>query len=141
MRLAPFFVVAGTLTAVNLWFRTHGSDFVIRDAGFGERVAGAGAVVWFYLSKALLPICLMFVYPQWHVQIGECVVVAAADGGAAVTTAVLALARCIRRNANWARPLLFAWGFFCVALCRFWGLPTLASCSTRWWPTIISTSH
>jgi hypothetical protein len=32
-----------------------------------ERLLGAGAVVWFYLYKAVLPIGLDFIYPQWRI--------------------------------------------------------------------------
>ena len=67
-RTAPFFLVAIGLTVVNLWFQTHGSGAVIRDVTFAQRLAGAGAAVWFYLSKALLPIELLFVYPPWDIQ-------------------------------------------------------------------------
>ncbi len=70
-RTAPFFMVAAVLTGVNLWFQTHGTGEVIRSASYVERLVGAGAVVWFYLSKALLPINLVFVYPLWHIQTSD----------------------------------------------------------------------
>ena len=110
MRIAPFFVAAVGFTFVNVWFQRHGSEEVLRNANFIERLLGAGSVVLFYLYKALLPIDLAFIYPQWHIQNGSplwwlplCSVLA--------ITAVLWW----YRN-RWSRPLLFAWGFFCVAL-------------------------
>ncbi len=65
---APFFAVAIIFTGVNVWFQTHGADIVVRNAGFSERLLGAGGVVWFYLYKALLPFNLAFIYPQWIIQ-------------------------------------------------------------------------
>jgi len=110
VRTAPFFLIAVVLTAVNVWFQTHGTEIVIRSAGFTQRLLGAGAVVWFYLYKALLPLDLAFVYAQWQIQ---------ADRllwwlpllAAGTVTVVLWLYR-----KSWSRPFLFAWGFFCVAL-------------------------
>ena len=117
IRTAPFFVVAVALTFVNFWFQAHHGAAVIRDVTPLQRVLGAGAVIWFYLSKALLPIQLMFVYPQWHVR---------ADNvrwwlplaGAIATTALLLW--------QWRRPairaLLCAWAFFLLALLPVMGL-------------------
>ncbi len=78
LRTVPFFAVAIALTAVNLWFQTHGKNIVVRDVTFAQRLAGAGAVVWFYLAKALVPIDLAFVYPNWRIQASDSFVVAAA---------------------------------------------------------------
>ena len=66
--LSPFFVIAAVFTAVDIWFQGHGNGEVIRNAGFAERICGAGAAVWFYVYKILLPLDLMFIYPQWHIQ-------------------------------------------------------------------------
>ena len=114
VRTAPFFVVAIALTAANVWFQTHGTEIVIRNAGFAERLTGAGAVVWFYLSKALLPIGLLFIYPMWHIQATKLLwwlpVIAA------IVTTVVARAAGHFAEAQWGRALLFAWAFFCVAL-------------------------
>jgi len=71
LRLAPYFAVGAGLAAVNVWFQAHGSKVVLRTAGFEERLLGAGAVVWFYLSKALWPAHLMFVYPLWRIAVGN----------------------------------------------------------------------
>ena len=110
VRTVPFFIVAALLAGVNIWFQTHGSGAVIRTAGFTERLLGAGGVVWFYLYKALWPINLVFIYPQWHVETGNPLWWMPLLAALAVT-AVLWLYR-----ERWSRPLLFGWGFFCVAL-------------------------
>ena len=112
----PFFTVAVVLTLVNVWFQTHGFEVVFRKAGFAERLLGAGGVIWFYLYKALVPLGLAFVYPQWHIDTGNILWWLPLAAVLAVT-AVLWLYRNTR-----ARPLLFAWGFFCVALAPVLGL-------------------
>ncbi len=110
LRIAPFFMVAAVLTAVNIWFQTHGGEFDIRSDSFQHRLLGSGVVVWFYLFKALLPINLAFIYPQWRI-----------DGGNPLwwlpLSAVLAVTAALWRWRNTrCRPLFFTWLFFCTAL-------------------------
>ncbi len=110
VRTAPFFLVAAVLAIVNVWFQTHGQDVVTRQATFIERLLGAGGVVWFYLYKALLPLNLIFIYPQWHIHVGN--VLWWLPVVAAVTLTVVLW----QYRQGWSRPFLFAWGFFCVSL-------------------------
>ena len=110
LRTAPFFLIAVLLAGVNVWFQTHGTDEVFRSADFTERLLGAGCAVWFYLYEALFPVDLYFIYPMWHIQTGNYLWWLPLAATLAVT-AVLWLYR-----KGWARPLLFAWAFFCVAL-------------------------
>ncbi len=110
LRTAPFFLVAVVLAGVNVWFQTHGAGNEIRIASFAQRLLGAGGVVWFYLYKALLPLSLVFVYPQWNIQ---------ADNPLwwlPLLAAVMVTAVLWRYRRGWSRPFLFAWGFFCVSL-------------------------
>jgi Flp pilus assembly protein TadD len=110
LRLAPFFVIAGVLVVANIWFQTHGDPETYRQVNALQRVLGAGAVIWFYLGRAVLPVHLLFLYPQWDVRAGDPVwwlPLAAALG----VTLVLWRAR-----RGWGRPWLAAWGFFCVSL-------------------------
>jgi tetratricopeptide (TPR) repeat protein len=111
LRTAPFFGVAVALTVVNFWFQAQHGAAVIRDVTPLQRALGAAAVTWFYFYKALAPIHLMFVYPQWQVRADELRwwLPAAA---AVVMTAVLVWQR--RRPA--IRALLCAWAFFLIAL-------------------------
>ncbi len=109
IRTAPYFLVALALTGVNIWFQTHGTG-PIRNITFAQRLLGAGGVVWFYLYKALLPINLSFVYPQWQIKVGNLLWWLPLLAALALT-AVLWFYR-----KRWSRNLLFAWGFFCVAL-------------------------
>jgi protein O-mannosyl-transferase len=110
IRTAPFLLLAVALTGVNIWFQTHGKAIEFRDAGFLERLLGAGGVLWFYLYKALLPLDLVFVYPQWHIEAGNPMWWLPLFAALAVTAVFW------RYRASWSRPFLFAWGFFCVAL-------------------------
>ena len=93
-----------------MWFQTHGTAIVIRTASFSERLLGAGGVMWFYLYKAILPVDLVFIYPQWHIKAGNLLWWLPLLAALAVTAVLW------RYRASWSRPFLFAWGFFCVAL-------------------------
>ena len=108
-RLAPFFLVAGIFTWVDIWFQGHhlGAAETIRSAGFIERLLGAGAVVWFYLSKALVPLHLVFVYPAWHIAPGNFLWWLPLLGALGLTALLWRM--------GW-RAALFAWGYFCLAL-------------------------
>jgi len=116
---APFFAAAAGFAALNVWFQTHGSGLIIRQADFLQRLLGAGAVVWFYLGKALWPARLIFVYPQWEIRAG--------DGrwwlpllAAAAVTLVL-----FWRRAR-VRPVLFAWLYFVALLIPVMGFANIA---------------
>ncbi|MGA2796610.1 MAG: tetratricopeptide repeat protein [Thermoguttaceae bacterium] len=115
LRIAPFFAVAAALTVVNVWFQRHGSGEIIRSADFTQRLLGAGGVVWFYLYKALLPLNLLFIYPQWHIDPGNPLWWLPLSA-ALVLTAIL-----WRYRKTWSRPFLFAWVFFCAALAPVMG--------------------
>ncbi|MGA2060896.1 MAG: tetratricopeptide repeat protein, partial [Thermoguttaceae bacterium] len=109
-RTVPFFIVGAVLVIVNVWFQTHGQEADVRTADFTERLLGAGAVVWFYLYKAILPLNLAFVYPEWRIQAGNLL-------WWLPLLAVLIVTAALWRYRNaWGRPFVFAWGFFCVAL-------------------------
>jgi len=116
VRVVPFAAIAAALVLVNIWFQTHGGAVPIRTASLGERLLGAGAVPWFYLSKALLPVHLAFVYPQWHVEVGNPLWWLPLLGALAVSAALA------RFRETWGRPFLMAWAFFCVALLPVMGL-------------------
>jgi hypothetical protein len=109
LRIAPFFVIGAILTIVNIWFQIEGD--AVRDITAIQRVLGAGAVLWFYWSKAVLPIGLSFFYPQWVIDPGSLRWWVPGLAALAITAVLLWK----RRDAR-ARPLLFAWLFVAIAL-------------------------
>jgi protein O-mannosyl-transferase len=120
LRTVPFFVVAVILGAVNVEFQTHATEKVVRAISFTDRLLGAGGVVWFYLYKAILPIDLAFVYHQWHITACDIL-------WWLPLLAVLALTAVLWRfRKTWSRDVLFAWGFFCVALAPVMGFTDAA---------------
>jgi len=108
--MLPFFFVSGILVLTDVWFQKHGATEVFRNAGFLERLLGAGGVVWFYLTKALLPINLVFIYPQWPIRVDD------PRGWTPLLAAMALTAILWRYRAEFTRPALFAWGYFCLAL-------------------------
>jgi protein O-mannosyl-transferase len=120
--IAPFFILGGALAVVNVWFQTHGSAVIIRTVSFWERLLDAGAVVWFYLFKALWPTRLIFVYPQWNVQPGNLLWWLPLLGAAGLTAGLAYLAR---RHSS-GRAAFFAWAYFCVMLIPVMGFADIA---------------
>jgi protein O-mannosyl-transferase len=110
VRTAPFFLVTMIFSSLNVWSQFHNTIAVIRNAGFLERILGAGSVIWFYLYKAILPVNLAFMYPQLRIEAGN-LLWWLPLAAALVVTVVL-----WRYRKTWGRPFLAAWGFFCVAL-------------------------
>ena len=131
LRTAPFFVVALILTGVNVWFQTHGTAVVVRDVNFWQRLAGAGAVVWFYVYKAIIPINLVFIYPQWNIDVGQ-IQWWLPDLGCIAITALLLW----KRHNRWGRPILFSWALTCIAL-----MPVLGFTDVGWMKFSLVADH
>lgn len=109
-KILPFLIIAVGLTFVNLWFQARMPGGT-RDVTALQRVLGAGAVIWFYVAKALVPIRLVFMYPQWDIRADEVrwwlpLIAAVAF------TAVLVW----QRRQPLARAVLLAWAFVCIAV-------------------------
>ncbi len=111
LRSTPYWAVAVILAAVNVWCQHRGLSESIRPVSFTQRLAGAGAVVWFYLAKALAPIDLVFVYPQWRIQTARLLWWLPLAAAVLVTVFLWQY-----RHRAWSRSLLLAWVFFCAAL-------------------------
>lgn len=114
-RLAPFFLTTAVLVAVNVWFRARDPNIDVR-VDLVEGALRAGCAVWFYLSKALLPIDLAFMYEPWRIDAAQFRWWLPLLAAAAVTLLLL------RNRHTAARPVLFAWSYYCVALLPAMGL-------------------
>lgn len=111
-RIIPFFVLSGILSLVTIWFQYHRAigPEIIRDDSFLSRLAIAGLAVWFYLSKAIVPLKLTFIYPMW--KIDESSFLNYLPGLLLVAMFVL-FWHC--RN-SWGRPFLFGLGYYILTL-------------------------
>jgi protein O-mannosyl-transferase len=107
----PFFVASMVLAVVIIvQHRQDLGESVVRTGGFAARLAGAGWVPWFYLSKALWPVDLTVIYPKWEVDASRWI----SYVPDAIGVAVFALLW--RTRKSWGRPLLFGLGYFVVML-------------------------
>ncbi|MFH1723839.1 MAG: tetratricopeptide repeat protein [Elusimicrobiota bacterium] len=111
LRLAPFFLLSAVMAAVTILYeRRMGAAGSEWSAGFFERLALAGRVVWFYLGKLLCPLRLTFIYPRWEIDPGA--VISYAPVAAAAAAAVLLW----RTRAPWRRSVMCGLGVFVVNL-------------------------
>jgi len=113
----PFFAVSAAMSAVEIWFqyfRTIGQSEVRSDS-FAGRLAGAGAAVWFYVYKAILPTGLSPVYPRWVISPVSWVWYVPV-----VMLAAIFLTGWLRRH-TWGRGLLFAAGYYVMMLAPMLG--------------------
>ena len=68
-RVAPFFLVAAVLTALDLY--SHGSRHVPLDYSLPERMLIASRALWFYAYKLAWPADLAVIYPRWNISLGD----------------------------------------------------------------------
>jgi tetratricopeptide (TPR) repeat protein len=112
LRASPYFVLALGFGWMSVWFQKHQAlaDHALAPQSFWERLAIAGRVFWFYLGKALWPVNLNLVYPQWKVDAASwAAYVPLACGCAAVLV-------CWRFRQSWGRHVLFGQGCFALTL-------------------------
>ncbi len=111
LELVPFFCVAVLMAIINAWYQMQGD---VPHASPLTRLAGAGTVVWFYLSKALFPFPVSFNYPQWRIATNDVRWWLPLCAAVAVTATLIYRQK--SPNARWSRSLLFGWGFYGLAL-------------------------
>jgi Flp pilus assembly protein TadD len=112
LRTSPFFVLALAFGLMSSWFQKHQQlvGMTLPFESFWERLAMAGRVFWFYLGKALLPLNLNLVYPQWKVD---------ATAPASCIPDLLFCAVilvCWRFRRGWGRHVLFGLGVYALTL-------------------------
>jgi tetratricopeptide (TPR) repeat protein len=112
LHLAPFFAMAAIAGVTSIVFEhffigSAGADW---SASFGERLAAAGRIPWFYLGKLLLPLDLSFNYPRWQID-------AASPWSYLPGTALVAVAAILwRYRSGSARPWALGLGCFLANL-------------------------
>lgn len=114
----PFFAVAVLMSLVEIAFQygnALGMESVRQDS-FLTRLVGSGWVVWFYLSKALLPLDLSFVYPRWEIDPAS---LAAWLPGLVLLAVFVA---CWRARHGAARSTLVALSYFVLLLAPVLGI-------------------
>jgi tetratricopeptide (TPR) repeat protein len=117
---APFFALALALGLVAVWFEHHAVlDYrLVPVESFSTRLGGAGVALVFYLGKAIFPVGLTPIYPQWRLT------------ACAPFLAGLALASVVgwllSRRARAGRDALFGLGWFILCLAPMVGLIGLA---------------
>lgn len=109
-RAIPFFALSLVLGLVEVWFHNRNAlPDSIAVSAWPVRLAGAGQIFWFYLSKVLVPYPLMIIYPPWTI-------------GASLISFLPALALAgsfalfWRFRRTWGRPCLLGLGYFGIAL-------------------------
>lgn len=112
VRSVPFFGLSLVFGVATLWFQ-HNRALEYQQTvqmGLAAQLAMAGLVPWFYLEKALVPLHLTVIYPEW--QIGASRWMGYLPG--------LALVGCFglfwSKRRSWGRPLFFGLGYFVVML-------------------------
>jgi protein O-mannosyl-transferase len=68
--LVPFFLLGTAAGLFTAWAERNliGAEGSAFHYSFTERVLIAGRAIWFYLSKFLWPLDLIFVYPRWQIR-------------------------------------------------------------------------
>ncbi|HVW22586.1 MAG TPA: tetratricopeptide repeat protein [Opitutaceae bacterium] len=127
LRAAPFFAAALALGAVTLEFQAHRAigPVAVVTAGAGERLAGAGLSLLFYLGKVLWPARLMPIYPHWtdrQLWFGLAGWLALGAGAAAL----------LRRGGAAGRAALLGLGFFALNLLPVLGIVPIAFDRLSW---------
>jgi protein O-mannosyl-transferase len=119
VRVFPIFLIAICASALSIW--TQGLQLAtVQDAQwvqtFPQRLAAAGAAVWFYLGKLIWPDPLMSIYPRWQIDVGQWVVYLP-------LLAVIALPGIfwVKRE-PWSRACFFSFAYFATALLPVLGL-------------------
>jgi tetratricopeptide (TPR) repeat protein len=106
-RAAPFFLLAA---ALGLFGMTFQNKYTALNDPLPVRLLGGGWAAWFYLWKIFWPVHLTIIYPRWNIQ--------TASPAAWIPGICFAAMLVVfwRKRAGWGRPLLFATGYFVIAL-------------------------
>ena len=112
LHAGPFFLVALAFGLMSSWFQRHQAMIgsTLAPESFRHRLAESGYVLWFYLGKALAPLKLNLVYPQWKIDAGSPVAYIPAF------LFVMVIMVCWWFRRGWGRHALAALAIFAVTL-------------------------
>ena len=112
LRTSPFFILAVAFGLMSSWFQKHQQlvGLTLEPETFWERIALAGRIFWFYFGKALLPVNLNLVYPEWKADPTSPV---AYIPDFLICASVVV---CWRFRRSWGRHALLGLGIFAVTL-------------------------
>jgi tetratricopeptide (TPR) repeat protein len=112
LRLFPYFLLAVFFGVMSIWFQKYQAlaGESLPPESFGERLALAGNIIWFYGGKVLWPWSLNAFYPVWKVN--------ATSFTAYIPLLLVALCFAIgwRFRGGWGRHLIFGLGCFVITL-------------------------
>jgi tetratricopeptide (TPR) repeat protein len=113
-RVVPFFAMALAMSALTITEQNkhvRASISTEWSLSLVERCLLAGKAVWFYVTKVLWPLNLMFVYPRWDVKTNSI-----DDWLPLVGVVAVGIVLWLSRRQPWARACMFGLGFFAIAL-------------------------
>jgi len=122
VRVVPIFLMSAAASALSIW--TQGLQLAT-DADpqwvrtWPQRLAAAGAAVWFYLGKLLWPDPLIAFYPRWQIDAGQWV--SYLPLLAVIVVFCFLWLRCRSGDAG-SRACFFAFAYFLAALLPVLGL-------------------
>ncbi len=124
----PFFAIALGFGLLTIWFQFNRAigEEGIPVGGFLSRLATAGMSTVFYLSKSILPVDLMPIYPRWEVDTPTWIQFLP---GFLVLAAIVYF---YRKRATWGRDVFFGFGFFLLNLVPVMGFITMSYMRITW---------
>ena len=118
IRTIPFFAMSVAFAAMTIFIQ-HRGEAMPQDSVL-VRVLAGGRALWFYLLKDIAPLNLTMVYPLWPVPLNSFVTYLPLMG------AVLLIPVLWHFRFGWGRPVLFALGYFVIALAPVLGVFNMA---------------
>lgn len=116
-RITPVFFMSAAFAALSMWTqKMEGASDQQTARSWPERFATAGDVIWFYLGKLLWPHPLIFIYPRWQIHANQPLAYLP------LLAAIIVFVLLWLYRESWARPGLFAFAYFVVALLPVLGL-------------------
>jgi protein O-mannosyl-transferase len=114
----PFFFLATAASVASVWFQYNRAikGTVVRTEDMFSKVATAGAAVWFYIYKALIPLDLSMVYTRWNVKPSTEYPESLFWFAPGLALIALAVWMWSQRRRPWVRPVAFAGVYFVLCL-------------------------